>query len=211
MPKQKLKKYSEVDNFPNVVHKDHKQKVKDFIANSKYVVLELACGKGEYTLEIARRNPDYKVLGLDVKGDRLWLGAKTGLSESLKNILFLRTHILDIAEIFPESSVDEIWITFPDPFLRDRDIKRRLTSQRFLERYSNILKEKNRVHLKTDDDKLFEFTKEIIKQYGAKDIEIINDVWSEGLKEDDVRLVKTYYEKKHLEEGKKIHYVSFSL
>ena len=209
--KAKLQKFSEIKEMPNVLEfpKYVKGKWKaDVFQNQQPVVLELACGKGEYTLSLAEMFPDKNFVGVDRKGNRIWSGAKKAL-EQFKNVRFLRVDIENLEEYFLQDEVDEIWITFPDPFLKDRKAKKRLTSPRFLNIYRKILKPGGRVHLKTDSIELFEYSLERLIEEKANVGEAKKDIYKEG----DlypVLNIKTYYEQIHLKEGKSINYLNFS-
>ncbi len=169
------------------------------------VILELACGKGHYTLALAERYPDATVIGVDIKGSRMWHGAGEALERGLGNVRFLRCRIEDLAEYFGEAEVEEIWITFPDPHPRKGKAKKRLTSERFLEIYKRILKPGGVVHLKTDDDGLFEWTLDVLLD-GGYEVEVVRDVYAEGV-DDELLHIKTDYESRFLEEGRVIKYL----
>lgn len=177
--------------------------------NDHPITLELACGRGEYTLGLARMYPERNFIGVDIKGARIWKGARIALREKIDNAAFLRTRIEQIPHFFEPGEIGEIWITFPDPFLRKSKAKRRLTSPQFLERYRKILKKGGLVHLKTDEPNLYEFTLDVLS--GEKDFELEyhdDDIYSENLPLPELEL-KTYYEQMHLEAGKTIKYVRF--
>ena len=179
--------------------------------NANPVTLELACGKGDYAIGLAQRFPERNFLGVDIKGARIWRGAKTALELGLKNVAFLRTRIEQIALFFEPGEVDEIWITFPDPFLRNSKSNRRLTSPMFLKEYRKILKPGGHVHLKTDDPTLFEFTLEVLAE--EKDVHIEyqdHDIYAKPLPMPELE-IKTFYEKQHLAIGRTIKYVRFRL
>lgn len=218
MGKDKLKKFEDVDRFQNVFeYTDFKEKPKpagtwheEIFGNKNPIVLELACGKGEYTVNLARRYPDKNFIGIDKKGWRLWKGAKTALAEDLKNVHFIRMFIDHLDQYFEQEEVDEIWITFPDPYLKGSELSKRLTSPKFLNIYRKILKPDALIHLKTDSDELYKFTLSVIKHENCIILENVEDVYAE--KPDDPLLsIRTFYEKMHLKEGRSIHYVSFCL
>ena len=180
------------------------------------VILELACGRGHYTIALAQRNPDATVVGVDIKGARMWHGANEALDLGLTNAKFLRTRIEDLAQHFAPGEVDEIWITFPDPRPREGSEKRRLTSPRFLEIYKNLLKPGGRLNLKTDDTDLFEWSLEVLRERGVEPEIVCRDVYADGgevaageiskaLRE--LLHVQTQYEKKFLAKGRKIKYL----
>lgn len=195
---------------PNI-HYDYKGEWSTFHFSNKHpIILELACGKGEYALALARQNPDKNVIGIDIKGERLWHGANNALTGGQTNVIFVRGYIDHITNFFAEQEVDEIWITFPDPYLKDRKTEKRLTHPRFLERYRRILKDGGIIHLKTDSPELFHFTLEVIQQEKLNLLEVIEDVHALA-QVPEILQTKTYYEKKHLQNGRIIRYVRFSL
>ena len=214
MGKDKLKRFAEVDTFANVLQLDagkpyKGQWAKEFFKNSNPVVLELACGKGEYTVNLATLFPNKNFIGVDYKGNRIWRGAKTALEEGVNNVAFLRIQIETILEYFAPGEVDEIWITFPDPQPQVSREKKRLTSPRFLDKYKEILKPGGVLNLKTDNDDFHAYTFEKIVEKGfhlhvkTEDLyhsEFVNEVLS----------IKTFYEKKYLKDNKNINYLKFS-
>ena len=219
MAKNKLQKFEDVDRFPNVFEytdfdngasKPKGTWHKNIFKNNNPIVLELACGKGEYTVNLARQNPDKNFIGIDKKGWRIWTGAKQALREPLLNVHFMRIYIDHLAEYFEEGEVDEIWITFPDPYLRDSKSSKRLTSPKFLSIYRKILSPNATVHLKTDSDELYNFTLETTTEENCEIAECVDNVYDER-PDDPVLSIKTYYEKMHLKEGKTIRYISFRL
>jgi len=226
--RNKLAKFKEVSQFKNVYENFH-PKIPDLIwvdgekverkgkwnelhfKNDNPITLELACGRGEYSLALARKYPDRNFIGVDIKGARIWQGAKIALEEGLDNVAFLRMRIEEIANFFAEKEVDEIWITFPDPFLRKSKANRRLTSPRFLDTYKKIIKPESIIHLKTDSPELFAFTEEVLDEYPNVTIHYINrDIYNDELAYAELAF-KTYYEKQHLENERTIKYVRFSL
>lgn len=226
--KNKLQKFAELLTFPNVyenfdtkhpqliglngVPVDLKGKWKpDHFKNNHPITLELACGRGEYSLGLARRFPDRNFIGVDIKGARIWKGARIALEEKLHNVAFLRTRIEQVSLFFEAEEIDEIWITFPDPFLRKSKANRRLTAPVFLKEYRKVLKKGGLTHLKTDEPNLFEFTLDILQK--DPQIEILyqdDDIYAKPLPFPELAL-KTYYEKMHLADGKTIKYVRFRL
>ncbi len=227
--RNKLQKFAEVRTFQNVYQNFDSKEAQPLLlgaagkvnlkgkwqsahfGNEKPITLELACGRGEYTLDLARRYPDRNFIGVDVKGARIWKGAKIALDENLSNTVFLRTRIELINPFFAANEIDEIWITFPDPFLKERKSRRRLTAPNFLKRYRQLLKEGGLVHLKTDDPTLHEFTIETLEADPKATILYNNeDIYSEPLLFEELS-TKTYYEKMHLEKGRKIKYVRFTI
>jgi tRNA (guanine-N7-)-methyltransferase len=176
------------------------------------MVLELGCGKGEYTVQLAKKYPETLFLGVDIQGERIWKGAKEALENKIDNAYFLRTQIENIKEYIPKKSIDEIWITFPDPFPKDRHAKKRLTSPRFLEIYKSLLEEGGVVHLKTDSKELFEYTIESVQDSEFSMIKKLEDIYLEGLNlHPDINEIQTTFEKKHLKNGKSIKYLSFTI
>lgn len=218
MGKDKLKRFDDVARFPNVYEytdfetlpKPKGKWAKDIFKNENPIVLELACGKGEYTVNLARKFPGKNFIGIDKKGSRLWRGAKTALEEPLPNVHFIRMFIDHLEEYFAPGEVDEIWITFPDPYLRGSQTSKRLTSPKFLAVYQNVLKPGAAINLKTDSDELFYFTQKVIKAESCTLIEKVDDVYREK-PDDPILSIQTFYERKHLESAKTIHYIRFLL
>lgn len=227
MGRRKLGKFNEILSFSNVVENydptnpkltlgegvevDFKGKwSKDFFNNENPITLELACGRGEYSLQLGRKYDDRNFLGVDIKGARIWVGAQKGLQENLNNIGFLRTRIEQIGLFFEKKEVSEIWITFPDPFLSKEN--RRLTAPSFLDRYKEFLVDDNIIHLKTDDDTLYEYTIEVLNSRDDVSVMYQNeDIYAgESLHVDELEF-KTYYEDQHLSKGKTIKYIQFRL
>lgn len=214
MGKDKLKRFTEISAFENVLQltEGHGLKGKwltDYFKNNDPIVLELACGKGEYAVEMARTFPEKNFIGVDYKGNRIWRGAKTALEEEIANVAFLRIQIEGITEFFTVNEVSEIWITFPDPQPQVGREKKRLTSPRFLDNYRQILQPGGFIHLKTDNDNLYAYTLEKIAEQNLKLHISTNDLYhSEHASE--LLSIKTYYEKKYLQNQKNINYVKFS-
>ena len=177
--------------------------------NDAPLVLELACGKGEYTVNFAQLFPEKNFIGIDYKGNRIWRGAKTAIEEGIENVAFLRIQIEQILDYFDADEVSEIWITFPDPQPQISREKKRLTAPRFLEKYKVILQEAAPINLKTDNDDFYAFTLETIDQLGLKLHVRTEDLYRSDLV-DEVLSIKTYYEKKYLTHHKNINYVRFS-
>jgi tRNA (guanine-N7-)-methyltransferase len=209
--RNKRKKFQEVKNFVNVIEWNDpkaKEKVREIFKNYEQTVLELGCGKGEYTVQLAKKYPETLFLGVDIQGERIWKGAKEAIEWNIPNAYFLRTQIENIQEYIPRKSVDEIWLTFPDPFPKDRQAKKRLTSPRFLDIYKKILKKGGVVNLKTDSQELYEYTLEQIEEKKLKIEENNPDIYASSDIE-DVTDIQTTFEKKHLEKGKTIKYLRF--
>lgn len=214
MGKDKLRKFAEVATFENVVQLDAGKEYKGqwaskFFGNNMPVVLELACGKGEYTVNLAKMFPNKNFIGVDYKGNRIWRGAKTALEEGIKNVGFLRIQIETILEHFAENEISEIWITFPDPQPQESREKKRLTNPNFLERYKLILKQDGIMHLKTDNDGFYAYTLEQIDALKLTKFKETTDLYKSNLV-DDVLSIKTYYERKYLAVDKNINYVQWT-
>lgn len=181
-----------------------------FFKNNNPLVLELACGRGEYTVGLARIFPEKNFIGVDVKGNRMYIGAKTCLQENIVNAGFLRTQIEKLTDYFSPGEVDEIWLTFPDPQLRTSRAKKRLTHPRFLRLYQQVLKPGGFIHLKTDSPDLYLFTKRVAGLYAITLLEDSDNVYADqGIKEE--LKIKTHYENLDIAQSKKIHYLKFIL
>ena len=178
--------------------------------NNNPIVLEVGCGRGEYTVGMARLFPEKNFIGCDIKGARLWKGSSLAEEEELDNVAFLRTFIEQLEDNFAEQEVDEIWVTFPDPRPRDRDIKRRLTSPRFLELYKKVLKPEGILHLKTDNLPLYEYTLEVLHERKSqiKDLLYTPDLYHSDLQQHTIGIYTTY-EKRYIAEGIPIKYLQF--
>jgi len=212
--KDKIRRFAEIDTFSNVLQLDAGKPFKGqwatgFFKNYNPLVLELACGKGEYAVSLAMMFPDKNFIGIDYKGNRIWRGAKTALEDGVNNVAFLRIQIEMLIEYFAPGEVDEIWITFPDPQPQLSREKKRLTASRFLNMYKVILKPGGFVNLKTDDDALHAYTIDKIAGTGLTLHARTEDVYrSEHAGE--VLNIKTYYERKYLKDNKNINYLKFS-
>jgi tRNA (guanine-N7-)-methyltransferase len=219
--KNKLKRFAENETFDNLFQLSYEQLYqedfhlkgkwsKEFFKNDNPIILELGCGKGEYTIGLARQKPDCNFIGVDIKGARLWRGLKTAHEQNMKNVAFLRTRIELINNYFSENEVSEIWITFPDPQPRNSREKKRLTSPRFLERYRHFLKKDGVIHLKTDSDLLYQYTMDSLEahsnpvEYHTEDLYAIAE-------EMEVKQIRTFYEQIWLGQGLKIKYIRFGL
>jgi tRNA (guanine-N7-)-methyltransferase len=220
VPKNKLKRFSENLTFPNFFQPTIEEAVNGFHLKGKWssgffknnnpVVLELGCGKGEYTVALARKYPDRNYIGIDIKGARMWRGCKTSVEEGMTNVAFIRTRVDFISGFFEKDEVSEIWITFPDPQPRKKQVKKRLTSPRFIDRYKQLLAPNGIIHLKTDNTEMYLFTLSIIEQEGYKLIYQTADLYDSGFEGDAVE-VRTFYEEKFLKEGKAIKYIQFGI
>lgn len=209
--KDKLKRFAELETFHNVVQLVPKYKDTwntSYFKNNNPIVLELGCGRGEYTVNLAKFYPTKNFIGVDIKGARIWRGAKTGIEENISNMAFLRIEIEKLEEHFSNEEVDEIWITFPDPQPQISREKKRLTYDRFLMMYKNILKPDGIVHLKTDNDGLYEYTLEKIKELKLNIIQHTSDLYKEPWL-DELLSIQTTYEKIYRDKGKNINYIKF--
>ena len=217
MGKNKLSKFANMDEYPHVFQYpfsvlqekgfDMKGKWNElFFKNDNPIVLELGCGKGEYTVGLAKLFPDKNFIGIDIKGARMWTGAKQSLEDGMKNVAFLRTHIELINHFFGEGEVSEIWITFPDPQMAK--VNKRMTSTRFMKLYREILSEKGIIHLKTDSSFMFTYTREMVKANSLPVLYQTDDLYHSGLV-DDILKIQTYYEQQWLARGLNIKYIKF--
>ena len=225
MPKNKLKKFAEINSFSNVIQPQSfltgnhpppfpfKGKWNEaYFGNQNPIILEIGCGKGEYTVGLGKAHPDANFIGIDIKGDRMWHGAKQALEQGLQNIAFLRIQAENIDACFGNQEVSAIWLTFPDPQEKKIRAKKRLTSPRFLDRYKRILVPKGYIHLKTDSTLLYEYTLSIINEFKHLLLDSSDDLYADqAINEPLLKEIQTYYEKGFLKEGKPIHYVKFSL
>ncbi len=227
MAKHKLQQFAELETFTNVFHHLQAQKevenyalrglwLKNYFKNNSPLVLELGCGKGEYTTAMAAAFKDKNFIGLDLKGNRLWTGAKIALENKLNNAAFLRTRIENIVTAFAPNEVDEIWITFPDPQPQEKRIKKRLTALPFLKRYLEVLKPGGILHLKTDSALLYNFTMELLQQEGHEVLLHTNNLYAElpgflGPHHDLLFNTRTHYEKKFSGMGFSINYIRFRI
>lgn len=212
MAQKKLQRFADLKTFANVLEYPQNMQGKwhSFFKNDNPVILELACGRGEYTVGLSKLFPQQNFIGVDVKGNRMYIGAKKCLQEQRDNAGFLRTQIEKLADYFAAGEVEEIWITFPDPQLRISKAKKRLTHPRFLRLYQQILKPGGLIHLKTDSPDLYHFTKTVIELYGLTIVEDCNDVYRQPLIKDELK-IKTHYESLDIAQSNKIHYLKFSL
>ncbi|SDS19004.1 tRNA (guanosine(46)-N7)-methyltransferase TrmB [Gramella sp. MAR_2010_147] len=220
--KNKLKRFKENEKFENVIQPSREELTdnlfelkgkwsKDFFKNDHPVVLELGCGKGEYTVALARQNPNKNFVGIDIKGARFWRGAKTAIEEDLPNVAFVRTQIELIEYAFATNEVSEIWITFPDPQIKYKRTKHRLTNAEFLQRYKNILKEDGIMHLKTDSEFMHGYTLGLLHGEGHEILYAHHDIYKNEYSPEEVTGIQTFYEKQYLEKGKPITYIQFKI
>ncbi|HVG40469.1 MAG TPA: tRNA (guanosine(46)-N7)-methyltransferase TrmB [Chitinophagaceae bacterium] len=212
MGQKKLVRFAELKTFSNVLQYPEgiKGKWNDFFGNNNPITLELACGKGEYAVGLAQIYPHRNFIGIDQKGNRIWVGAKKALQQHINNVAFLRIQIDGIVSFFDTNEVDEIWITFPDPQLRLSKDKKRLTHPKFLRMYQQLLKPGGKINLKTDSPQLFHFTKKIIHQYGCTLHQQMDDVHAQEVIKPELS-IKTHYEGLDIAGSNKVHYLSFSL
>lgn len=226
--RNKLQRFADIQRFSNVYENFHYdnphllgeggapveragQWASAHFGNDHPITLELACGRGEYTLALAKMHPQRNFIGVDVKGARIWKGARYALENGLDNAAFVRTRIEQLYHFFTPGEVSEIWITFPDPFLENGKANRRLTSPRFLETYRKMLPAGGLIHLKTDSPELYEYTLWVMETYEHATLELHqDDIYSEDLVMPELDF-KTYYENQHLRDQKTIKYVRLRL
>ncbi|MFC0344389.1 tRNA (guanosine(46)-N7)-methyltransferase TrmB [Epilithonimonas hispanica] len=223
MGKNKAARFRENTILPNVIQPtrdqsingfEHKGKWKEFFGNDNPIVLELGCGKGEYSVGLANAFPDKNFIGVDIKGARFWFGAKEAIEKNLNNVAFLRTQIELIDNLFAENEVSEIWITFPDPQIKYRRTKHRLTNPEFLAMYRRILKPDGIIHLKTDSEYLHGYTLGLLQGLGHEILTAHHDIYGAAEYQPDTPLLKdirTYYEELFSAKGKTITYIKFKL
>lgn len=219
MGKNKLKRFAEMETFNNVFQpthndvweKNYKLKGKwnkEVFKNDNPIVLEVGCGKGEYSVGLARKYPNKNFIGIDIKGARMWRGAKTAIEEGLDNVAFIRTKAELLESVFESGELSEIWITFPDPQMKK--VRKRLTGTRFLQLYNNLLTQDGIIHLKSDSNFLYEYTSYVIKENNlAVDVDT-NDLYNSGMA-DDILSIRTFYEQQFLDRGIPIKYLKFKL
>lgn len=219
MGKNKLKKFAEMATMRNVVECPRDTLLSsgfplkgnwnnDFFRNNNPIILELGCGKGEYTVGLARVTPGCNYIGIDIKGARMYTGAKQALAEDMNNAAFLRTEIQLIENFFTPGEIDEIWITFPDPQMKK--VNKRLTSTRLLRSYRNILKPGGIINLKTDSPFLFEYTRRLVELNNMEILDFSTDLHNEG-RDDSTTRIRTAYETQWISRGKSIRYISFRI
>lgn len=214
MGKDKLRKFAEINTFPNVYQLEEGKVLKgkwaaDHFKNTRPLVLELACGKGEYAVNLAKLFPEKNFVGVDLKGNRIWRGARTGVNEGIPNLAFLRIQIEDLLDYFGEHEIDEIWITFADPQPQISRERKRLTSPFFLAKYKILLRDGGKMNLKTDNDGLYEYTKEKVAELGLLTHKDTDHLYQSDLV-DEVLSIKTHYERIYLNKDKSINYIQFS-
>ena len=222
MGKDKLKRFSQILTFDNVIQPkinfhskddDLKGNWSTVFNNKNPLVLELGCGAGEYTVSLAKDYPNKNFIGIDIKGARIWKGAKAALDEGLSNVKFLRTKVDFITKFFGENEVNEIWLTFSDP--QPKKPRKRLTSKLFTDRYLEFLKINGIIHLKTDSDLLYDFTLEEINFNKFNLLKNITNVYEESYTNSQelkkILFIKTFYEKKWLDLDKTIKYLAFNI
>ena len=218
--KNKLKRFAENETFFNVIQPTRKEilagfqfkgKWSLFFKNDNPIVLELGCGKGGYTVGLAKLNPDKNYIGIDIKGARFWRGAKTAIEDNLSNVAFIRTQIELVDELFAHGEVSEIWITFPDPQIKYKRTKHRMTNGIFLKRYQNIVKPDGLMHLKTDSEFMHGYTLGLLHGLGYEVIYANHDVYKNEGSPAEVLKIQTFYENQYLEKGKPITYIQFRM
>ncbi len=220
--KNKLRRFRENETFENVIQPSREELEKDqfslkgnwnkdFFKNDNPIVLELGCGKGEYTIGLSKQDSTKNFVGIDIKGARFWRGAKTAIEEDLENVAFLRTQIELIDRVFAENEVDEIWITFPDPQIKYKRTKHRLTNAEFLQKYKHILKAEGLVNLKTDSEFMHGYTLGLLHGEGHEILYAHHDIYKNEYSPKAVREIQTFYEKQYLDQGKPITYIQFRI
>lgn len=212
MAQKKLLRFAQIKAFSNVLEYPTGMKGawNEFFKNDDPIVLELACGRGEYTIGLATMFPKKNFIGIDIKGNRMYIGAKKAIDDSLNNAAFLRTQVEKITDYFAAGEVSDIWITFPDPQLRGSKAKKRLTHPRFLRLYREILKPGGSINLKTDSPQLYLFTKTVIELYKLDIVEDLEDAYSQPRIAEELK-IRTHYEGLDIAQSKKIHYLKFKL
>jgi tRNA (guanine-N7-)-methyltransferase len=212
MGQKKLMRFEAIKSFPNVFQYPENMagNWKSVFKNDHPITLELACGKGEYTVALARMYPDRNFIGVDLKGNRLYVGAKKCISENIQNAAFMRTQIGKINEYFSAGEVEEIWITFPDPQLRKSKAKKRLTHPSFLRLFQQFLKPGGLIHLKTDSPELYTFTELVIELYELTKHVASDNIYSSEYANEELK-IKTHYEGLDIACSRRIHYLRFSL
>ncbi len=209
MPRKKIKRFAQLSRFANVYECNNPQRVdelKNKLSSSSKTILELACGKAEYTISLAKQNPDTLCVAMDIQGERLWVGASKAKEASLDNAIFIRGHINRLLDYIPAHCIDEIWLTFPDPFPRDKQAKKRLTTPYFLNLYKKVLKKDGILHLKTDSQLMYEFSKQTLKQQQWQILKDFSNIDRKLFKPKALK-IKTYFENIHRAKGTTIKYL----
>jgi tRNA (guanine-N7-)-methyltransferase len=218
--KNKLRRFQENETFQNVIQPTREEVINNFSYQGKWhsffknnnpIVVELGCGKGEYTVALAKKNPDKNFIGIDIKGARFWRGAKTAVEENLPNVAFIRTQIELVEYIFVKGEIDEIWITFPDPQIKYKRTKHRMTNTVFLKRYKNILSENGIINLKTDSEFMHGYTLGLLHGEGHEILYANHDVYHNEGAPEEVTEIQTFYESQYLAVDKAITYIKFRL
>jgi tRNA (guanine-N7-)-methyltransferase len=212
MAQKKLIRFAEIKTFSNVLEypTNMQGKWNEFFKNNHPITLELACGKGEYAVNLGRMYAHKNFIGVDIKGNRIWRGAKTALAENLTNIAFLRTQIDKLTDYFSPNEVAEIWLTFPDPQLRASKLRQRLTHPKFLRLYQQILQPNGIVHLKTDSPNLYHFTKKVIQLFELDLLTDSDNLYAEKNISPELQ-IQTHYEKLDIAQSNTIHYLQFKI
>jgi tRNA (guanine-N7-)-methyltransferase len=220
--KNKLKRFAENESFANVFQPTREEVVNDsfplkgkwnadFFGNDNPLIIELGCGKGEYSIGLAEKYPDRNFIGIDIKGARFWRGAKTAVESGMNNVAFVRTQIELIDHIFAEHEVDEIWITFPDPQIKYKRTKHRMTNSSFLKLYKKILKAEGVVNLKTDSEFMHGYTLGLLHGEGHEVLYANHNIYKNAGSPSEVTGIQTFYEKQYLEINKAITYIRFKI
>ena len=218
--KNKLKRFIQNESFSNVIQPKRQELLSKnfnyrgnwnslYFRNNNPIIIELGCGRGEYTVNLAKLNPNKNYIGIDIKGARFWRGAKTATEQKLENVFFLRTQIELLDFIFEKNEIDEIWLTFPDPQIKFQRRKHRLTNTKFLSIYKNILNDSGIIHLKTDSEFLHGYTLGKLEEMSINPIVSNHDIYKNSNAPVEATQIQTHYEKIYLNEGKKITYLNF--
>ncbi|MDO5606899.1 MAG: tRNA (guanosine(46)-N7)-methyltransferase TrmB [Capnocytophaga sp.] len=220
--KNKLKRFKENETFTNVLQPERNTLTANlfeykgrwnelFFKNENPIVLELGCGKGEYSVALAKKNPQKNFIGIDIKGARFWRGAKTALEENIPNVAFLRTQIELITDCFAQGEVSEIWITFPDPQIKYKRTKHRLTNADFLAKYKHVLTENGFIHLKTDSEFMHGYTLGLLHGAGHEVLYANHHIYNSDGVPEDATSIQTFYEQQYLSQNKPITYIRFKV
>ena len=220
--KNKLKRFKENETFANVFQPTRKELVNQnyalkgnwnasYFKNNNPLILELGCGKGEYSVALAQKYPNKNFIGIDIKGARFWRGAKTAIEKNIPNVAFIRTQIELIDYVFAENEIDEIWITFPDPQIKYKRTKHRMTNSVFLQKYKKILKKEGIVNLKTDSEFMHGYTLGLLHGEGHEVLYANHDVYKQEGSPEEVTGIQTFYEIQYLEQNKPITYIRFKI